>query len=211
MALDPAVDLALLPYSSGTTGLPKGVMLTHRACVANVLQQREVLPFHASDRVLAVAPFFHAIGFGVVANGTLHGGGTVVTMPRFEIEAFLGLIEQYRITAMVRGAADRAGAGQAPRGRPVRPVLAALAGLRRRPAGRRAAAGVRRRLGCPVLQGYGMTELTAAIAVWPLAHRSRPARRASCCRACRPGSSTSSPAPTWARARPASCGCAARR
>jgi len=99
VALDPAADLALLPYSSGTSGLPKGVMLTHRACVANVLQQEGAIPFRADDRVLA--PFFHATGFGVVANGALHAGATLVTMPRVDVEQFLGLIEQYRITAMI--------------------------------------------------------------------------------------------------------------
>ena len=76
-------------------------MLTHRACVANVLQQQRAIPFGDDDRVLAVAPFFHAAGFGVVANGSLHAGATVVTMPRFDVEQFLGLIQQHRITAMI--------------------------------------------------------------------------------------------------------------
>jgi acyl-CoA synthetase (AMP-forming)/AMP-acid ligase II len=55
-------------------------MLTHRACVANVLQQECAIPFQEADRVLAVAPFFHAVGFSVVANGTLHAGATLVTI-----------------------------------------------------------------------------------------------------------------------------------
>jgi len=167
-SLDPAVDLAMLPCSSGTTGLPKSVMLTHRACVANVLQQHEMIPFNGSDRVLAVAPFFHATGFCVVANGTLLAGGTVVTMPRFEIEAFLGLIQQHRITAMVL----------------VPPLVLALAkhpsverydlsSLRwlacgAAPLGAQLQQACAERLGCPVLQGYGMTELTAGITLWPL-------------------------------------------
>ena len=99
--LDPAIDLALQPYSSGTSGLPKGVMLTHRALVANVLSRRAPIPFRDDDRVLAVAPFFHAVGFGVVANGALHGGATVVTMPRFDVAQFLELIERHRITTMI--------------------------------------------------------------------------------------------------------------
>ncbi len=166
--LDPAVDLALLPCSSGTSGLPKSVMLTHRACVANVLQQRTALPFHESDRVLGVAPFFHATGFGVVANGTLHAGGTVVTMPRFDVDQFLGLIEAHRITAMVV----------------VPPIVLALAkhpavdrhdlsslrwvGCGAAPLGGELQQACERRLGCPVVQGYGMTELTACIAVTPV-------------------------------------------
>ena len=166
--IDPAVDLALLPCSSGTSGLPKSVMLTHRACAANVLQQHSALPFRASDRVLAVAPFFHATGFGVVANGTLQAGGTVVTMPRFDVEQFLGLIEAHRITAIVM----------------VPPIVLALAkhpavdrydlsSLRwlacgAAPLGAELQQECARRLGCPVVQGYGMTELTACIAVWPV-------------------------------------------
>ena len=164
--LDPAVDLALLPCSSGTSGLPKSVMLTHRACVANVLQQRAALPFRATDRLLGVAPFYHATGFGVVANGTLHAGGTVVTMPRFDVEGMLGLIEAHRITATVV----------------VPPIVVALAkhpavdardlsSLRwvacgAAPLGGELQQAAARRLGCPVVQGYGMTELTAGIALW---------------------------------------------
>ncbi len=168
VAIDPAVDLALLPYSSGTSGLPKGVMLTHRACVANVLQQRAAMNLGPADRSLAVAPFFHATGFGVVANGALHAGAAVVTMPRFDVEGFLGLIEDHRITGMVvvpplvlalakHPAVDRydlsslrwVGCGAAPLGAELQEACA-------------------RRLGRPILQGYGMTEVTATAAVWEL-------------------------------------------
>ena len=167
-------DLALLPCSSGTSGLPKSVMLTHRACVANVVQQRAAVPFTADDRVLAVAPFFHATGFGVVANGVLDGGGTVITMPRFDIEQMLGLIESHRITAAVV----------------VPPIVLALAkhpavdrydlsSLRflacgAAPLGAELQQACARRLGCPVVQGYGMTELTAGVAIWPVGPPVRP-------------------------------------
>ena len=85
VAIDPGVDLALLPYSSGTSGLPKGVMLTHRALVANVVQQQHAFRFHSADRVLAVAPFFHAVGFSVIANAALHAGAAVVTLMMGEV------------------------------------------------------------------------------------------------------------------------------
>jgi acyl-CoA synthetase (AMP-forming)/AMP-acid ligase II len=166
--IDPATDLALLPYSSGTSGLPKGVMLTHRACVANVLQQQPAFTLNTQDRALAVAPFFHATGLGVVANANLHAGATVVTMPKFDVEAFLGLIQRHRISTMVvvppvvlalakHPAVDRydlsslrwVGCGAAPLGAELQEACAS-------------------RLGCPVLQGYGMTELTAAAAIWPV-------------------------------------------
>jgi acyl-CoA synthetase (AMP-forming)/AMP-acid ligase II len=166
--IDPATDLALLPYSSGTSGLSKGVMLTHRACVANVLQMQAAFPSGPGDRALAVAPFFHATGFGCVANVTLHGGGTVVTMPRFDVERFLGLIETHRITNLIV----------------VPPIVLALAkhpavdrfdvsslrwvGCGAAPLGAELQQACARRLGRPVLQGYGMTELTALIAICPM-------------------------------------------
>jgi acyl-CoA synthetase (AMP-forming)/AMP-acid ligase II len=168
VTIDPAVDLALLPYSSGTSGLPKGVQLTHRACVANVLQQRAAICYPTTARVLAVAPFFHAVGFAVIANAALHAGAAVVTMPRFEIETFLQLVERHRITATVV----------------VPPIVRALVkhpavdrydlsslewiGCGAAPLDAGSQQACAQRLGRRVVQGYGMTELTAAAALWPL-------------------------------------------
>jgi acyl-CoA synthetase (AMP-forming)/AMP-acid ligase II len=162
--IDPANDLVTLPYSSGTTGLPKGVMLTHRACIANVLQTVAALEIGPDDRTLAVAPLSHAVGWGVVANCAFHVGATVVTLPRFEPHAFLGAIQEHRITQTVV----------------VPPVVLALA---RHPAvaeydlsslswlacgAAPLAADLQRecmaRLGIPVVQGFGMTEAVATIA-----------------------------------------------
>ena len=163
VALDPARDLALLPYSSGTTGLAKGVMLTHRAIVTNVAQMQVALDQNPDDRAMAVAPFFHAVGLNVIAGVTLRTGGTIVTMPRFDLEAYFGLIETHRLTisvvvppivlAMARHpAADRfdlsslrlVGCGAAPLAADLQQDCAT-------------------RIGCPVGQGYGMTEAVAAM------------------------------------------------
>src|SRR3712207_7793490 len=62
--IDPANDLVTLPYSSGTTGLPKGVMLTHRNLVANVTQCLPLLKTGAEERIIAVLPFFHIYEIG---------------------------------------------------------------------------------------------------------------------------------------------------
>ncbi len=86
---DPAKDLVTLPYSSGTTGRPKGVMLTHRNIVANVGQYLVADPVDADDVVVAVLPFFHIYGMVVVMSACLREGATLVTMPRFELEDFL--------------------------------------------------------------------------------------------------------------------------
>src|SRR4051812_33057404 len=96
--IDPANDLVTLPYSSGTTGLPKGVMLTHRNLVANVAQTRPLIDLQDEERIVAVLPFFHIYGLTVLMNQGLQWGGTVVTLPRFELEDFLRVIQDYKIT-----------------------------------------------------------------------------------------------------------------
>jgi len=96
--LDPSTALVALPYSSGTTGFAKGVMLTHRNLVANLLQSACHLPLDADDVVAGVLPFFHIYGQTVVMNSALMSGATVVTMPRFDLEGFLRMLERYRVT-----------------------------------------------------------------------------------------------------------------
>lgn len=75
-------DLAALPYSSGTTGLPKGVMLTHRNLVASVLQSQPINRTHADSRVLAVLPLFHIYGITAIMNCSLYRRARIVTMQR---------------------------------------------------------------------------------------------------------------------------------
>ena len=94
-------SVALLPYSSGTTGLPKGVMLTHSNLVASVRQVRSGLRVTGRDTMLAVAPFFHVMGFVANLAVPLAAGAKVVTMPRFAVEEFFALIERYRVTVLV--------------------------------------------------------------------------------------------------------------
>lgn len=98
--IDPANDVVVLPYSSGTTGFAKGVMLTHRNLVANLMQSSVVFPIREDDRACAFLPFFHIYGMNVIMNPYLWSGATLVTMPRFEPEPFLQAVQDHRVTRL---------------------------------------------------------------------------------------------------------------
>ena len=96
VAIEPD-DLLALPYSSGTTGLPKGAMLTHRNLVSNNLQFTTVLSISTSDVALLFLPFYHI--YGVMLTGSfLACGGTQVMMERFDLLQSLELCEKYQVT-----------------------------------------------------------------------------------------------------------------
>jgi acyl-CoA synthetase (AMP-forming)/AMP-acid ligase II len=98
---DSRLALATLPFSSGTTGLPKGVMLSHYNIVANVYQT--LIPGEAGaitddDRMLCFLPMYHIYGLTIGLNLSLIRGCTLVLMPRFDCEASLSLIASEGIT-----------------------------------------------------------------------------------------------------------------
>jgi acyl-CoA synthetase (AMP-forming)/AMP-acid ligase II len=95
---DPATHLAVLPYSSGTTGNPKGVMLTHRNLVSNVAQIRPLQGMVPDDVIIAVLPFFHIYGMTVLLNAALHARARLLIMPAFDLGEFLANIAEYRCT-----------------------------------------------------------------------------------------------------------------
>jgi acyl-CoA synthetase (AMP-forming)/AMP-acid ligase II len=96
--IDAREDLVALPYSSGTTGLAKGVMLTHRNLVANLCQMEGLDYFTANDTLVCVLPLFHIYGLVVILNLGLMKGATIVTMPRFELEPFLRVLQEHGVT-----------------------------------------------------------------------------------------------------------------
>ncbi len=161
VAIDPRHDVVVLPYSSGTTGLPKGVMLTHGNLVANLRQaegMRNFDGFAERDIIIAVMPFFHIYGMVVIMKYALCQGATVVSMPRFDLVEFLGLVQKYRVTILpivppiVVGLVKHPAVAQFDLSS-VRLVFSGAA-----PLGEEMARELSRKLGCPVVQGYGMTE-----------------------------------------------------
>ncbi len=100
--IDVVNDTALLPYSSGTTGLPKGVMLTHENLVSNILQSVEgELKFYSPDDVtLSPLPMFHIYSFLVSLHLPLFSGTPLITMKAFDMELFCKLVEEYKATRM---------------------------------------------------------------------------------------------------------------
>ena len=152
-------DVAFLPWSSGTSGLPKGVVLTHRNLVASLCQTRPVHQVGEDDVVIAALPLFHAFGFQVTLNLSLLQGATVVILSRFELDAFLRAVQDHAVT----------------RAEVVPPIVLALAtsdrvdefdlsSLRVVTAGAAPLDGdlartFAARIGCRLKQGYGMTEL----------------------------------------------------
>jgi acyl-CoA synthetase (AMP-forming)/AMP-acid ligase II len=165
--IDPE-DLAVLPYSSGTTGLPKGVMLTHSNLVSNLTQTQDAFPIAEDDVLIGVLPFFHIYGQTVIMNQGLWNGATIVTMPRFDLEQFLSLIEEHSVSRayVVPPIALALAKHPAVDEHDLSSVTTVMSGAA--PLGAELAEQVAKRLDCSVIQGYGLTETS------PVTHIVRP-------------------------------------
>jgi acyl-CoA synthetase (AMP-forming)/AMP-acid ligase II len=151
-------EVAALLYSSGTTGMPKGVMLTHRNLIANICQLQPLMRVAEEDMLINAMPFFHAAGWVILFHMGLTNGCTIVTLPRFELEAFLRAAQRYGVTRTLV----------------VPPVVVALAKqpmvdsydlsklttlqVGAAPLGEEVAHACAERIGCLVQQLYGLTE-----------------------------------------------------
>ncbi|MFJ8850798.1 4-coumarate--CoA ligase family protein [Streptomyces sp. NPDC102437] len=175
VTVDPGEDVAALPYSSGTTGTPKGVMLTHRSMGTNLEQLRPFIPMGPGARILAVLPFFHIYGLTALMNAPLRMGATVVVLPRFDLDQFLAAIEKHRITGLYVAPPIVLALAKHPSVErydlsSLEYVVSAAA-----PLDAALAAACSRRLGLPpVRQAYGMTELSPGTHVVPLAAENPP-------------------------------------
>ena len=164
-------DIVVLPYSSGTTGLPKGVMLTNHNVVSNILQLENPRLFDLRQdgtTLMGVLPFFHIYGMVVIMFSSLYSGCRTVTLPKFDPEMFLAAIQDQRINTL----------------HAVPPILLFLAkhpivdkfdlsSLKdimsgAAPLGGEIVQAVREKIGCKrVRQGYGLTETSPVTHVMP--------------------------------------------
>ncbi|QBJ96565.1 4-coumarate--CoA ligase family protein [Rhodococcus sp. ABRD24] len=167
VSFDPATHLAVLPYSSGTTGRPKGVMLTHRNLVANVCQSRPMMGMTADDKVLAVLPFFHIYGMTVLLNTALHERAALVTMPKFDLVEFLRIVAEQRCSYIFIAPPIAVALAKHPLVdqydlSSINMVFSGAA-----PLDSALGKAVAARLDCKVRQGYGMSEMSPVSHVIP--------------------------------------------
>ncbi|KWX21420.1 AMP-dependent synthetase [Mycolicibacterium wolinskyi] len=167
VSFDPATHLAVLPYSSGTTANPKGVMLTHGNLTANVAQIRPLQGMQADDRLLAVLPFFHIYGMTVLLNAALHARARLIIMPSFDLGEFLGNIAAHKCTYAYIAPPVAVALAKHPLVDSY--DLSSLRGIMSGAASLDAELGhaVAKRLGCNVVQGYGMSELSPVSHITP--------------------------------------------
>jgi 4-coumarate--CoA ligase len=159
-------DVVVLPYSSGTTGRSKGVMLTHGNLTANIAQTEHVLITEVGDVALATLPFFHIYGMQVLMNGLLANGVTIVTVPRFDMEQALSLVQEHKIGWFFAVPPIVLGLAKHPLvdNYDLSSVKIVFSGAA--PLSAEVGEECAKRLNCAVVQGFGMTELS------PVSHSS---------------------------------------
>lgn len=164
-----ADDMAMLLYTSGTSGPPKGVMLTHRNLLANVDSAVALADYSAADVSLGVLPLFHTFGITCTMLLPLLVGASVVYLPKFSPAAAVALISQHSVTCLFAVPSVYRLLTQAAQGGPDSPGTSTL---RFCSAGGEAlskpvADGFRSAFGVDLLQGYGMTEASPVISMTP--------------------------------------------
>ena len=161
VTIDPADDIVVLPYSSGTTGLPKGVMLTHRNVVAQ-LAQIDAIEQVEMPALLGVLPFFHIYGMVIILMHGFMRAATIVTLPKFDLEPFLKVLQTWPITSAHIVPPVVVALGKHPlvdnyKFPHLKWIFSGAA-----PLGVELTEAVEKRLNIKIRQGYGMTEASPA-------------------------------------------------
>ena len=174
-ALDPARDVALLQYTGGTTGVPRGAVLTHANLSVNAMQVAAVDPHpELPDRILAVLPFFHVFANTSILNRTILRGGEIVMLPRFDLQPALAAVARHRLTllpgvpTMFRAMLDYPGLERFD----LSSLRICISGGAPLPAELKAA--FEARTGAIVVEGYGLTESSGVVSVNPFEGVNKP-------------------------------------
>ena len=157
--INPEEDVALFQYTGGTTGTPKGAMLTHRNIVANTEQSSLYLGCgQAEDRMLGILPFFHVFAMTVVMNVSVKNAMEIIALPRFELDATLKLIHTKKPTifptvpAILSGINNNKKLGKYD----LSSIKSCLSGGAPLPV--EVKAKFKEKTGCDAAEGYGLTE-----------------------------------------------------
>ena len=160
-------DVALLQYTGGTTGIPKGAALTHANLTANSAQEIAVMGMRADTRILGVLPLFHVFALTSVLNYAVATGATMILLPRFEMKSILDTIRRTRPTTfpavptLYTAIADAVAAGSPRQAQAMRSIKDCISG------GAPLPAEVKHRFealtGCRVSEGYGLSEASPVL------------------------------------------------
>ena len=176
VAIDPERDLALLQYTGGTTGLPKGAMLTHRNLVANAYQASSWDPKMERGRetVLAVLPIFHVYGLTMCLTMSVLVGGTLVLLPTFELGLLFKAIDKWKPTVFpgVPPMYDQIVRSRRTSKHDLRSIRTCVSGAMRLPP--ETVEAFERVTGGRLVEGYGLTESSPVALANPLNDNARP-------------------------------------
>ncbi len=169
VGIDPALDVAVLQYTGGTTGEPKGAALTHANLTANAQQVSRHMPSFrpGQERMMGVLPFFHVFAMTAIMNSGIEMGAELLLHPRFELKATLRAIARDRATIFHAVPTIYAAIAAAAEKKPVRldSLRICISGGAPLPAEVRAR--FQRLTGCKLAEGYGLTEASPVLACNP--------------------------------------------
>ena len=166
--INPKEDLSALPYSSGTAGLNKGVMITHFNLVSNTLQSMHAVEAREEDVFISFLPFHHIYGLTYFVCGAIYLGASQVIMARFDVEECLRLIERYRVTVVFSAQPALLAFLNLPHAGQYDVSSLRLIWVGAAPLAPAISRAIREKFGVPVARHYGLTEASPTTHANPL-------------------------------------------